>query len=787
MHLLMSLEQWLASSFEKDVLIPAHPGEKRPAFAHADDVWDWGSYRRAVQNQSPKNNRNHVGILLHDLCVVDVDDKQTCASLEARFPMLRRTIRAQTKRGMHYYFVRSELANRDGYYDGRSQVTSGIDFKTRSSTGNRGFVMCCPSPDKEWVLAPWDADLTPIPDELLVDVATPRHKLVSARIMLLDGSMDVLNSPWLGRCQALTPVFEDCAPDGEVPTIPMPFNRRTLETMLDTLDNHGVPGHVLSDTDIQELCRLVDFLGLPPPCQFHFDDNRPLNRLQVQTDLRNLDPEWASTVYTKKRTLCEVTGNVPIRYEPVRSRFDDRWLLSQCAAPDIPIGANVLHLPPEDATLASLCWKRIPYFLQSFLRRHSKHISLAGGSVMGMLSPYVKSGSDLDIFVHGCEAAAATAIVRDALASFPSIAVATRTGAAVTIAFEEHASCPPIQIVLMIFDSLESVLYGFDIDACRVALHWDPAKREPTIHAALPWFSSMKRMAVWLNPADWNASSVYRIFKYYGKGFDVFLPGCVRTAMVSFRNQCDRRSHFPGIYNVFFIEAVLEGRGSGQDLLRPRPCPDTIWNTLHRRCCWGNGSGSGYDERLWVRGATAVMHSLQQLVRQGWIWLSNNEPLRIRGKGSGDVRDMNLDDILTWRRRSTDCVLYRRSPRVGLLYDKKTYKAAVERGLQDVRRESMETRMALFRHQKMVHVHLQAISTLTKCIQRAHCKKTKTKALCPICNITVWPRIFNQHLLADHFMSKHCLMASPYVRDRLVHLVLVLPNDGGRIGVRLVV
>lgn len=89
-----------------------------------------------------------VGLLLRDLCVVDVDTFADADALEARFPELRAAPAEATARGRHYFFTRSPLADEHGYYDGAAQRTPTVDFKTRAWGGGSGFVVVAPSQDK---------------------------------------------------------------------------------------------------------------------------------------------------------------------------------------------------------------------------------------------------------------------------------------------------------------------------------------------------------------------------------------------------------------------------------------------------------------------------------------------------------------------------------------------------------------------------------------------------------------------------------------------------------------
>jgi hypothetical protein len=60
-----------------------------------------------------------IGIVLQDLCVVDIDCMGIDREMNVRFPNSK-TMCERTKKGHHYFFKRSKLADDGGYYDGRS-------------------------------------------------------------------------------------------------------------------------------------------------------------------------------------------------------------------------------------------------------------------------------------------------------------------------------------------------------------------------------------------------------------------------------------------------------------------------------------------------------------------------------------------------------------------------------------------------------------------------------------------------------------------------------------------
>ena len=142
-----NLEQWLKLNYSGEVLMPAPLGEKKPAYTHSAGSWTWARYDWTCSQRSELAAKD-VGILLRDLCVVDVDTVADADALEARFPELLAVPAEATARGRHYFFTRSATADKLGYYDGAKQRTPTVDFKTRAWGGGSGFVVVAPSTNK---------------------------------------------------------------------------------------------------------------------------------------------------------------------------------------------------------------------------------------------------------------------------------------------------------------------------------------------------------------------------------------------------------------------------------------------------------------------------------------------------------------------------------------------------------------------------------------------------------------------------------------------------------------
>jgi hypothetical protein len=82
------LEQFLKLNYSADVLMPAPTGEKYPMFTHAGGSWSWARYDWSLDLTCGFESKDD-GILLRDICVVDVYSVADADALEAQFPELR--------------------------------------------------------------------------------------------------------------------------------------------------------------------------------------------------------------------------------------------------------------------------------------------------------------------------------------------------------------------------------------------------------------------------------------------------------------------------------------------------------------------------------------------------------------------------------------------------------------------------------------------------------------------------------------------------------------------------
>jgi phage/plasmid-associated DNA primase len=110
-----------------------------------------------------KEQTQTIAILCKDLVVLDFDTMDLYHHFQERFPSdfdPTTIIQEQTRSGMHVFYKRPPSFDTHHIYDkARAFPSIPLDIKTVCSTGTRGVVVITPSPNKQWILAPWQASL----------------------------------------------------------------------------------------------------------------------------------------------------------------------------------------------------------------------------------------------------------------------------------------------------------------------------------------------------------------------------------------------------------------------------------------------------------------------------------------------------------------------------------------------------------------------------------------------------------------------------------------------------
>jgi len=495
--------------------MPVKRGVKSPMFRHKDGAWTWACFDRARAKHVPAND---IGVLLQDLCVVDVDTRELERDMEERFPVLTRVAKERTAKGAHYWFRRSPEADRDGYFDSHGARTHGVDFKTRCRNGTGGLVVVAPSTGKTWVRQPNETNMTPIPFDLLDAVAVPAHPAVTRAFVFADGGEPAtLTVRHIASFSYFEPFLDGVSFDLTEP-IPVPVGRAAFELMMELVSTGQLAGEENPTRGkLRDAVRAADILGLDPEMARGLVT--PLSFCQA--DLYSTWPDMWRALHAEnvwRRTppanrtgplLRDITGDVT--YDPL-PRDDERWLFPDDPARHAP-HATVVQAP-------SSLIDEVPGFVRGIMERYP--VVLAGGSVLGLLTGV--ESSDFDLFPVMASDEEACKMVDEIRASLGPEAIIKQTGCAVTIIVGDIIC----QVVLRLYGSPDEVMSGFDIAPCKVGMWIDRETAQPRVGATPSWFEGVRRWAFPIDLSNWSGATVVRTLKYIAKGFDAMLPGLRR-------------------------------------------------------------------------------------------------------------------------------------------------------------------------------------------------------------------------------------------------------------------
>lgn len=591
----------------EDVLMPAPRGEKHPMFPHAGGRWTWQAYDSAAATVPDDAD---LGVLLQRLVVVDVDTADAAAALEARFPALLDAPAERTKRGMHYWFRRSERMDRDGFYDGAAQVASGIDLKTRCASGSGGFVVVAPSAGKAWVRAPWDRDdgFPVMPDDLLEAVGRAKHPSRTMTFSFDDGEVATLDAR---RADAFAyfDAFLDGSIEAGAAAQPVPCDRAGLEAALRLVQEGERAADVVCARDPSLLRRalaVADKLGLDVELE---------KRLRAQVLAPAL---WARDLWTLAPDMARALLDVP-RDACVALTDDDAI---QCERPTALLRSPLrLALfrgrpegPPKTAVSAgavSAAAAALPPAVWRVMRRWPDALVLAGGAALGLLAPALAdAGADWDLFVHSLDEQRATDMLRaieaDELTADRYVVFRTPRAWTFVPRRRDEPRAAVVQIVLRLHESPHDVLASFDLAPCRVALRLTPdGGAEAFAHPS--WLVAVRHGAFPVDLREWNRASVARVLKYVAKGLDAYLPGLRRDDLSPTAKATPPRN---GIGGLLWAERHYDVRGR-----RPVLDADLAWVVRQTRSAWSNYED---DTKLSRRFG----HVLAALARKGAAALS---------------------------------------------------------------------------------------------------------------------------------------------------------------------
>lgn len=571
--------------------MPLQNGTKSPAFAHKNGRWSWYSYLTKQTNRD-------VGVLLVDLCVVDVDCHNIAATLEAKFAILNCVPCEITEKGRHYFFARSDKADIDGYYDGARQKNSKVDFKSVCWNGTSGLLVVTPSSGKTWRKgrAPWECfpngQLPPIPDELLLQIGRAQHEPINCVLEFPgDGATRVINNCNFLAGSAYLDIFlrdplPNMALESDQSIVRVPFPTQYRGEVFDDVYRVCVTGmmrvtqievETMSTRDFraktEAICNLADFLALPskydrifrPPygCLWSIVRLHEISRKLCSSAL--IESAWRfhlGTLISDDHKcvgdiingsedewhpfLISITPDVAakIKYRSVHSIQQCRLFPERPPISSVFIeGASTIHTDIPGLILPSI--------VETILRKGRGQMILAGGSVLGKIAKECLPGADYDFFLYGIEEEHANFILKY-IGDLPEVSETSRSEHAVSFRTADII----FQIITRLFRNPAEILLGFDIPACRVGIHIDIHNCRH-VWATPSWVECMRCRAIWIDETLWSTSSAVRLCKYYCKGFDVFLPGLTRTAFNHSIKLHQELNRFDGISLLFAMEHQL--------------------------------------------------------------------------------------------------------------------------------------------------------------------------------------------------------------------------------------
>jgi hypothetical protein len=157
---------------------------------------------------------------------------------------------------------------------------------------------------------------------------------------------------------------------------------------------------------------------------------------------------------------------------------------------------------------------------------------------LGGVSKFARHGTDVDLFVHSLEQTESSNLLKDIEKfvddKYKDEYVISSTLAAITFTQTQKESSGllnrPFQVVLALHRSRAQVLEYFDIAPAKCLARIDVATNELIVEGLPSFVLSLTNMAVIVDIKFWSPSSVTRITKYVGKGFECCIPGLKREA-----------------------------------------------------------------------------------------------------------------------------------------------------------------------------------------------------------------------------------------------------------------
>ena len=323
--------------------------------------------------------------------------------------------------------------------------------------------------------------------------------------------------------------------------------------------------------------------------------------------------------------------------------------------------------------------KMTPKVVLRLLEKYPRLV-LAGSAVLSSVRCVsLFAPSDYDLFICGKDVTdeEATSILHDVISLGDEVA---RTGAAVTVLLEDEdlvnfsvdEATIVIQVVLHIFESPEHVLHSFDLAPCKVCMGRFEEEAPLQIRATSGWVHAMRHQAFWVDTDAWSAATLFRIFKYYTRGFDVFVTTLDRGAFN--RNGKWLLPNTMGISTVFRVERAV-GAAMWRDDYRARPSTSVL-NRIVRRCVRSSRArgwwrSSGYEEEFSRQRSMADI--VRAILRFGMRWIGLVPEVRDHARDNNKDNDTDVA-MVRWARAPKQGNLYPVAPNFHGLYDFKVLK-----------------------------------------------------------------------------------------------------------------
>ena len=153
------------------------------------------------------------------------------------------------------------------------------------------------------------------------------------------------------------------------------------------------------------------------------------------------------------------------------------------------------------------------------------------------MSNFARHGTDVDLFVHSLEQTESSNLLKDIEKfvdeKYKDEYVITSTLAAITFTQTQKKSGllnRPFQVVLALHRSRAQILEYFDLAPAKCLARIDVETDELIVEGLPSFVLSLTNMAFIVDIKFWSPSSVTRITKYVGKGFECCIPGLKREA-----------------------------------------------------------------------------------------------------------------------------------------------------------------------------------------------------------------------------------------------------------------